>query len=131
MRRSRLVFSALLIAPSLLFGQQLIGSPATDYLTRYRELVSATPSGQVMKVHDLTFTRDRGTLTLADGSLYLMANVGGRTVAAVFRGTGRFTFAPVLPTERAEMSRVAGIDSLDDSVSDAVLFFSDSTTDQL
>lgn len=130
-RRLRLVLLLLLVAPGLLFGQQLIGSPATAYLTRYRELVDATPSGQVMKVHNLILARDRGTLTLADGSLYLMANVGGRTVAAVYRGTGRFTFASRIPTERAEMSRVAGIDSLDDSVSDAVLFFSDSTTDQL
>src|SRR5215469_2173320 len=132
MHRSRRVLPVLIaLTPVLLHGQQLIGSPATAYLTRYHELVDAVPSGQVMKVHNLVLARDAGTLTLGDGSLYLIANIGGRTVGAVFRGTGRFTFTPGLPTERAEMNRVSGVDSLDDSVSNAVLLFSDSTTDQL
>ncbi|HKV72685.1 MAG TPA: M1 family aminopeptidase [Gemmatimonadales bacterium] len=124
------LFAVLALAPAL-SGQQVTGSPATAYLARYHELVDAAPSGQVMKVHKLVLARDAGTLILGDGSLYLMANVGGRTVGAVYQGTGHFTFVPGLPTERAEMTRVTGTDSLDDSVSSAAFIFSDSTTDQL
>jgi len=132
MRRSWCVLSAVLVTlPALASGQQVIGTPAAGYLPRYHDLVDAVPSGQVMTIHNVVLARDAGTLTLGDGSLYLIADVGGRTVGAVYRGTGRFGFAPGSPIERAELRRAAGDDSLEDSVSDAVLLFSDSTTDQL
>lgn len=129
--RQSYLAAALALCAGALSAQQLIGTPATAYLTRYHELVDDKPSGQVMKVHDLVLSRDAGTLTLGDGVLYPMANVGGRTAGAVYRGTGRFTFTPTLPTERAELLRVTGSATLDDSLSGAVFLFSDSTTDQL
>ncbi len=130
MRRSPSLFLLALI-PGVLSAQQVWGTPADNYLTRYHELTGLTPSNQVMKVHHLVLVRDAGTLTLEDGSLYLLGNLDGHTVGAVFQGSGRFTLAPPNATERAELHRFAGSDTLDDSVSEAVLLFADSTTDQL
>ena len=130
MRRSPFLFLLALI-PGALSAQQVWGTPADNYLTRYHELTGLTPSNQVMKVHHLVLARDAGTLTLEDGSLYLLGNLDGHTVGAVFQGSGRFTLAPPNLTERAELRRFAGSDTLDDSVSEAVLLFADSTTDQL
>jgi hypothetical protein len=131
MRRLPSVLSLLALTPGLLAAQQVWGTPADNYLTRYHELTGLAPSNQVMKVHHLVLARDAGTLTLEDGSLYLLGNVDGHTVGAVFQGSGRFTLAPPNATERAELHRFAESDSLDDGVSEAVLLFADSTTDQL
>ena len=127
----RLPFLLLAVTPGVLAAQQVWGTPAAHYLSRYQELVGLGASGQVMKVHHLVLARDAGTLTLEDGSLYLLKNLDGHTVGAVFEGTGHFTLLPPFPTERAELRRFAGSDSLDDDLSEAVLLFADSTTDQL
>lgn len=123
--------AAFALCAGALSAQQVVGPPASSYLARYHEITNLAPSNQVMKVQHLVLTRDAGTLTLDDGSLYLLGDLGGHTVGAVFEGTGHFTLAPTLPTERVELHRFAGADTLSDGVSEAVLFFSDSTTDQL
>src|SRR3989441_1835987 len=71
------------------------------------------------------------SLTLERGKLYLLSPVGGRTVGAVFRGDGRFSFAPTARAEQAELQRFAGSPALDDSLTEAILIFSDSTRDRL
>src|SRR5207247_9350897 len=50
---------------------------------------------------------------------------------AVFRGRGRLTFAPSVPAEQAELQRFVGSPSLDDTLTELILIFSDSTADQL
>jgi len=71
--------------------------------------MSLTPlAEQVADVAHLVLHRDAAQLTLDQGKLYLLSPVGGRTVAAVFIGTGRFTFAPTIPAEQAELQRFAG-----------------------
>ena len=107
-------------------------NPAATYLERYRELVKLTPLGeQVAQVDHLVLRRDAGELILGRGKLYLLSPVGGRLVGAVFRGEGRFRFAPAIPAEQAELQRFAGSATLDDTISEAVLIFADSTADQL
>src|SRR5439155_790159 len=76
-------------------------------------------------------SRDVGRLILERGTLYLLTPVGGRTVAALFRGEGRFGFAPDTPAERAELQRFAGSPVLEDTLTEAILIFSDSTAEQL
>src|SRR5437660_1279348 len=125
------------ILPSTLRSQSVAtagerGTAAPTYLERYREAVAlARPSGQLADVNRLVLTRDVARLTLEHGTLYLLAPLAGRTVAAVFRGEGRFAFAPPLAAERAELRRFSGDTALDDELSEAVLFFSDSTAEQL
>jgi hypothetical protein len=107
------------------------GSPAGTYLERYREVVRLTPLGeQVADVHHLVLRRDAGQLTLERGKLYLLSPVGGRRVGAVFQGEGRFAFAPPVPAEQAELRRFAGSPSLDDTLTEAIIIFSDTTADQ-
>ncbi len=106
-------------------------APATTYLDRYAEVVGLSPIPGVADVDHLVLTRDAGRLTLERGKVYRLSSVGGRTVGAVFRGQGRFTLAPPLPAERAALQRFAGAPALDDTITEAILLFSDSTGDQL
>src|SRR5262245_40493938 len=121
--------------PAGLAGQSAIaaeGTPAVTYMERYREITSLAPiPGQVADVAHLVLARDAGELTLGPGKLYLLTPVGGRTVAAVFRGDGRFKLTPPNGTERFELQRFAPADTLDDAFTEAVLIFGDSTADQL
>jgi len=125
----------LAIAPVALTGQtpsSQAGTPAGTYLDAYREIERLAPvPGQVADVERLTLTRDAGRLLLERGRLYLLSPVGGRTVGAFFRGEGRFTFAPGLPTEQAELRRFADSTALDAPFDEVVILFADSTLDQL
>ena len=105
---------------------------AATYMDAYREVTNLAPlPTQVADVHHLVLSRDAGQLTLETGKLYLLSPVGGRTVGAVFEGTGRFTLSPSLPTEQGQLQRYAGAATLDDSITEAILLFADSTPDQL
>ncbi|HTR21843.1 MAG TPA: M1 family aminopeptidase [Gemmatimonadales bacterium] len=107
-------------------------TPATDYLTRYHELVQLAPQpGQVASVDHFVLHRDVGTLTLETGTIYLLAPLGGAPVGAVFRGQGRFSFAPPIPTEQAELQRFLGSPQLEEPLREVVFLFADSTADQL
>src|SRR5437867_3966088 len=95
-----------LLLPLLLLAGPAAGSaqqsPAATYLDRYHELASLAPvPGRLAAVTQLTLRRDAAQITFDRGTLYLLSPVGGRTVAAVFRGTGRFTLAPAVPAEQA------------------------------
>ncbi len=101
------------------------------YRTRYTEIVGLSPIPGVADVNHIVITRDVGRLTLERGKLYLLSAVGGRTVGAVFRGQGHFAFAPAVPAEQAEVQRFSGAAALDDTITEAILVFSDSTAEQL
>src|SRR5881628_869421 len=106
---ARLPLWALALVPARLFGQNAasdVHSPAATYLERYQEISNLAPlPGRVAEVNHLVLSRDVGRLILERGTLYLLTPVGGRTVAALFRGEGRFGFAPDTPAERAELQR--------------------------
>jgi hypothetical protein len=107
-------------------------APAATYLERYHEVMNLGAAGaQSAEVDHVVLVRDAGQLTLEHGMLYLLAPIAGRTVGAVFQGQGRFTFAPPVPVEQAELQRFAGSPTLDDAFTEAILIFSDSTADQL
>lgn len=108
------------------------GAPAATYLERYREVMRLGSSGaESANIDHLVLTRDAGQLTFEHGMLYLLTPIAGRTMGAVFQGQGRFTFAPPVPVEQAELQRFAGSPELDDTFTEAILIFSDSTADQL
>src|SRR5947208_5031800 len=130
---ARLPLWALALVPARLFGQNAasdVHSPAATYLERYQEISNLAPlPGRVAEVNHLVLSRDVGRLILERGTLYLLTPVGGRTVAALFRGEGRFGFAPDTPAERAELQRFAGSPVLEDTLTEAILIFSDSTAE--
>ena len=94
-RRPSLLALLLAALPAGLAGQTPPAGPAATYLERYNEVKRLAPlPGQVADVHHLVLRRDVGQLVLEQGKLYLLSPVGGRTVGAVFEGTGRFTLEP-------------------------------------
>lgn len=117
-----------LLAPLGLDG----ASPATQYLDRYREVVDLAPvANQAGQVSNLVLRRGAAELTLIKGTVYLLSPIGGRTVGAVFQGTGRFALRPPLQIERDALSRFGGGPALDDTITQAVLLFADSTAEAL
>ena len=84
---------------------------ASSYDSVFDSLLQALPvAEQVATVTNLTIQRDAARFSLQSGKLYLLTPVGGRTVAAVFRGKGIFSFAPPTAdrTRPAESVREGG-----------------------
>jgi len=103
-----------------------------SYLQRYSEIltVTAAPDG-VADVANLVIQRDVGRFTLTAGKLYLLGPIGGRTVGAVFHGSGTFAFAPTSTIEQNRLLRFEKKNPLQVPILDAVLFFADTTMEEL
>jgi peptidase M1-like protein len=109
-------------------GQQ----PATSYDGVFDELRRIAPrADRVAPVRDLVLQRDIAQFHLAEGRLYLLSDVAGRTIGAAFVGTGDVALWPPLEVERSTMLRILGDSILDDSISAAVFLFADTTLAQL
>src|SRR5437660_1072575 len=107
-------------------------STSSRYLDRFREITSLTSLPlSAADVKQLVLKRDAGVITLNQGTIYLLSSVGGRTVAAVFRGAGRLTLTPPEAAEQASLHRLLGERVIDDSITEAILIFDDSTAAQL
>ena len=61
----------------------------------------------------------------AAGKLYLLTPIGGRTVGAVFLGSGTFAFAPRSPIEQGRLARFEKKTALEAPVTDVVFLFAD------
>jgi hypothetical protein len=124
--------AALLTIPATPFAQTPPPAAATSYQQIYDDVTSLVPArDQVADVSHLVLSRDAGRLILEHGKLYPLAPLGGRLVGAVFRGEGRFTFAPWDSAEAAQLRRFAGSAPLDEAISEAILVFADSTGQEL
>jgi hypothetical protein len=135
----------LLVVPALpidLSAQQLAtttaAAPATaetvarSYDALFDELLRMTPrADRVAEVSNLTLQRDVGRFTLESGRIHLLTPVGGRTVGAVFRGRGMFSFAPTAAVERERLRRLEKADSLASPFSELLLVFADGTLEEL
>jgi hypothetical protein len=79
---------------------------AISYPDRFAQVMAlnAAPGG-VADVSNLVLQRDVARFTLASGKLYLLTPIGGRTVGALFRGTGTFSFAPTSKIEQDRLAR--------------------------
>jgi hypothetical protein len=132
-RRPRLAPLALgLLVLALLPAALAAQGPAESYAQRFTEVMNLAPTARrVATVSGFVLERDRGRFTLESGMLYLLTPVGGRTVAAQFKGRGRFALTPPSAIERARLRRFSGADSLVTGFTDLVLFFADSTEAEL
>jgi hypothetical protein len=108
------------------------GAVAEEYLKRYTEIMNlnAAPDG-VADVRNLVIQRDVARFTLTSGKLYLLKPLGGRTMGAMFHGTGSFSFAPSSAIEQNRLIRFEKRNPLEVPMLDLVLFFADSTLDEL
>jgi len=105
---------------------------AVSYDELFDALLQMAPApGGVATVSNLTLQRDAGRFTLQGGNVYLLSPVGGRTVAAVFRGKGVFSFAPPTAVEKDRLKRFEKADSLESPFTELVLFFADGTLSEL
>src|SRR6185369_15070644 len=94
-----------------------------------RSLSSATDvfSGDYATVNNLALKKDAGVFLLKSGEVYFAKAVQGRTVGAVFIGSGEFQLTP--PTEIEKKSLAIFTDSPDikESFSGLTIFFTDDT----
>jgi hypothetical protein len=105
---------------------------ARSYDQLFDALVGMQPrADRGADVSNLVLTRDVGRFTLKSGRLHLLSSVGGRTVGAVFRGDGVFSFVPTGRIERDRLRRIEGADSLESPFTQLVLVFADGTLEEL
>src|SRR5258706_10471667 len=122
--------------PLLLLGPPLALAGDTsrwsDYMDRYAEINALAPRvDKVAAVHNLVLRRDAAEIALLQGTLYLLTPVGGRTVGAVFRGAAKIKLTPPHAAEQEALRRLVGSSTLDDSLDEVIMIFSDSTALQL
>ncbi|MGH7752254.1 MAG: M1 family aminopeptidase [Gemmatimonadales bacterium] len=91
----------------------------------------APRADQVATVRGLVLRRDVAEFRMEDGTLQLLSDVAGRTVAVAFSGRGSWTFAPPLDVERAHLKRVLGDSTVSGPVTAMVFIFTDSTLGEL
>jgi hypothetical protein len=121
-----------LLAGALLPASLIAQTPATSYEQRYAEVMALAPRGdRVASVSNLVLQRDVAKFSLRSGTLALLTSVGGRTVGAVFRGEGAFSFSPPTEIERARLQRFEKTTELVATFSELVLLFTDTTEAQL
>src|SRR5438445_4222900 len=118
------------LLPVLLLAQTSTPTPAAapSYEARYAEVLALAPrADRVAQVTNLVLKRDVAQFTLANGTIYLLSSVGGRTMGAVFQGEGSFSFSPPTRIEQDRLARVEKVRSSDARVTELVLLFADST----
>ena len=107
-------------------------SPAASWDSAYAQARGMTPMpGAVAVVNGLVLQREAGQFQFAYGTLALLSPVGGRTIGAVFKGRGTFTFAPRTSLERQHLAELHHDSTWSVPFTEAVLLFSDSTQAEL
>jgi hypothetical protein len=122
---------SMLVAGSGLRAQASL-PVAASYPDRFAQVMAlnAAPGG-VADVRNLVLQRDIARFTLASGKLYLLTPIGGRTVGALFRGTGTFSFAPTSKIEQDRLARYEKRTALEAPFTDVLLLFADTTFAEL
>jgi hypothetical protein len=85
----------------------------------------------VYRVKNLTLKRDVGVFTLRSGSFSFLPPVLGQTVAGVFVGEGSFQLKPLSDIAVKHLHRMAGVDAVEEDFTAMVIYFSDSTFDEI
>src|SRR5256886_17206920 len=132
-------YASLTVLPALLIAQRSTPSPpggvptaASSYEARYAEVLALAPrADRVAQVSNLVLQRDAARFTLANGTIYLLSSVGGRTMGAVFQGEGTFSFSPPTRIEQDRLARFEKGRSLDARMTELVLLLADSTLAEL
>jgi hypothetical protein len=120
------------LASSAAAGSQAAETSARTYDGLFDEVIRMRPrADRAADVSNLVIQRDAGRFTLQSGRLHLLSAVGGRTVGAVFTGTGVFSFAPSGQVERDRLRRLEKADSLESPFTEMLLVFADGTADEL
>lgn len=124
-------FFLLYTASCFAIGKKEHPAP-TRYETAYNEVMGlkADPKKAAI-VNTITLKRDAGIFTLYEGTLYLCQPIENKIRACVFTGRGTFTFNTPNDIERGQIQRTFETDSLKVDFRSLLLFFADSTLDEL
>src|SRR5688572_3230358 len=94
-------FLALLLVSTYL-AQSTTPPPAADPV--YTQLRSLKLSGETVTVSELTMRRDAGVFFFHRGEFHLSERVNGKTLAAVFIGSGEFRMQPPIAVEKHNLA---------------------------
>lgn len=123
------MFSQLLLATVLLVAP---AQSAPDYLTTYEEMRALSPDPErTATVENLFIRRESAEILLAEGQLTFLQPVGGRTIGAVFVGSGEFRLIPPLAVEREQLVRYFDESTIREPIKSLVILFADSTETEL
>ena len=86
---------------------------------------------KVYRVQDLALKRDVGTFTFRSGSFSFLPPVLGAVTTGVFVGDGDFQMKPAFDLAVKHLHRMAGVDSVDENFTAMVVYFSDSTFEEI
>ena len=134
MDNSRLLafFTVMLLLPSLGYAQPPVQADSTDFSRWYESLRQLRPDptrGAV--IADVTLERDAATLYLASGQVHLVEAIDGRTVGAVFVGSGELRMTAPEAVERDQIELAFGSPEIATPFRSAILFFTDFTLIEL
>src|SRR5437762_3448188 len=112
MKRLMCIGSAVLCISTALLHAQGANKPAAKaiappltYTGIYKELMGLeADQTKVASIAGVNFQRDVAEFFLEQGQLYLCKPVGGRICAAVFIGSGTFTFTPPTDVEKKQLA---------------------------
>src|SRR5258706_16209310 len=121
-----LVLGILLVSLAVLAPGADAPPPANSDPT-YRQLRDLGLGGEAVAVGKLTFRRDAATFHLRSGTVCFVTPVQGKITGAVFVGDGNMILDAPLAMERASLKLLTKEVEFSETVSQAVISFTDST----
>lgn len=106
---------------------QLSTASTEELLVLYQQLRSIQGGSQAASVENVLFKRDAATFTFLNGRIVFAEPIGGRVLAAHFRGEGKFEFEPPSQMDQHQLARFAGSGKLTDTFREAIFYFTDDT----
>ena len=108
------------------------GQASKEFEARFAAVWDLMPaSATSAEVSNLVIAREQATFELNTGQLVYLAPLDGRTVGAVWQGTGHFKFDPGTPAEQNRLQKLLGSPRVDIPITELVMFFSDSISEAL
>jgi hypothetical protein len=126
-RRSALAFIGLLLSCFTTLPAQRVGNANATY----QQLRGLAPGSEVITVSNLTLKRDAAVFTFTSGSFAFYNAVNGKVTGAVFQGQGHLHITPPTAEERHNLRIVTKEEEFDEDFDEAVLRFTDGTTEEL
>jgi len=127
MKLFKLFLCLILTTPAL--SSDTGKSELRSIYARFESLVF--DAANTAEVNDLVLRRDRATIRLEQGTLYVTEPIRGHITGAVFIGEGRLQLTPPNDIERASVRRFLDKDSLDEKFFAAYFRFADKTISEI
>ncbi|HRI02580.1 MAG TPA: M1 family aminopeptidase [Pyrinomonadaceae bacterium] len=86
-------------------------------------------TGDYATVANVVLTKDAATFTLKSGEIYFLTSASGKTVGAIFMGSGDVSLIPPVPSEKKHIAIFTDSPELNDTFDTLTMFFTDTTLD--